>query len=521
MLLFCSVGHALETRIGELEFKEAGLVDAIRIISELSGDNIVATPGAAQAKVTLYLRNVTVGEAVETLCRVNNLWYRHDAKSDTWRIMTNAEYSQDLVIHRDESTRVFTLRNPNVELVADAIANLYGERVELSQSGASGSAEGNGDGGNDGEGGAANGGNGVAAGAADLKLTDRLSVDQLAAMRAGGAGNNLISATQLQRLSAQREPIFVTTVAEHNLVVVRSGDKEAMAGIADLVQQLDRPVPQVLLEMKILDVLVGDDFKSVFNFAVTGSSLSRDSTSPILLGNNASIGGSFVFEYLNDRLKANIEFLAQDNRVRVLSTPMVLASNNRPATLFVGEQRVLVTGYETAAVQNTGDNASIQNENVVPVTALEEIGNSIEITPYINADNTITLELKQESSTVKNAAASIAVVSGAQVLQLPMDTVTTARLEGTVIAKDEHTIAVGGLVRETKSDQEQSVPGLASLPLLGKLFRSVKQVSERSELILMITPHLINASDETPTNTSVFDVEGGELSLMCGELCRF
>ncbi len=516
LLFFAGPGHALESRIGEVEFKEASLIDAIRIISELSGDNIVATPDAASAKVTLYLRDVSVGEAIETLCRVHNLWYRHDAKSRTWRIMTNAEYSQDLVVHRDEATRVFNLRNPNVQLVADAIANLYGERVQLSESGGGGAgADSNSNRQQDSSSEQSSGSN------ADLKVADKLSVDQLAAMAVAGSGNNLVSATQLQRLSAQREPIFVTTVAEHNLVVIRTGDKEAMDSIAELVQELDRSVPQVLLEMKILDVLVGDDFKSVFNFAVTGSKLSGDSTSPILLGNNASIGGGFVFEYLNDRLKANIEFLSQDNRVRVLSTPMVLAANNRPATLFVGEQRVLVTGYETATVENSGDNSTIRNENVVPVTELEEIGNSIEITPYINADNTVTLKLKQESSTVKNAAASIAVVSGAQVLQLPMDTVSTARLEGIVIAKDEHTIAVGGLVRETQSDQETRVPGLAGLPLIGSLFRSVKKINERSELILMITPHLVSSVRQEDAQTASADVVGMNASLQCGDLCRF
>lgn len=327
----------------------------------------------------------------------------------------------------------------------------------------------------------------------------------------------MLNAPDVQKLSAQQEYIYVTTVPEHNLLVVRTSDLYALQDIESLVASLDRQVPQVLLEMKILDVLVGDDFSSVFNFGITSPSLTGDSTNPVLLGNNALINGSFVFEFLNDRLRANIEFFEQNNRVKIQSTPMVLASNNRPAKLFVGEERVIVTGYETTEISNSGDNVSVTTANIVPQTETKSIGNVIEITPYINSDNTITLSLKQENSAVREGGASIAVVSGGQVLQLPMDTIRNATLEGTIIAKNNLTIAVGGLVRETRSDFERRVPGLSDVPGLGRAFTSTKESSERSELILMITPRLI----ETNHNALLAkQTEVMEEALRCGSLCR-
>lgn len=514
-------GTALQ-RIDRLELKEAKVVDGVRMIAELYGVNIVVTQKAGQKQVTFYLRDVEVQEAIETLCKITGLWYRRDPVSGTYRIMEIEEYNRDLVVHRNEKTQVFTLRNPNVDLVAEAIANLYGKRVRLSHSGRvsslANSQNNEGDDSRSGrreEGGARR--NETPEDAVTLTVDANLSVDQLAALGSTGAGGNQVSATRLQQLSTQQEPIFVTVVAEHNLVVVRTGDNQALSSIASLVSSLDRQVPQVLLEMKVIDILVGDDFDSVFNFAITDSKLTGDSPNPILLGNNARINGNFVFEFLNDRLKANIEFFERNNRVRVQSTPMVLASNNRPARLFVGEQRVLVTGYETTQIENNGDDVIVNNENIVPQTEVQEVGNTIEITPYINADDTITLVLKQENSTVNGGGATISVVSNGRVLQLPMDTVNTARLEGTVIAKDDFTIAVGGLVRTTVNDQQQRVPGFSDVPGLGKLFTATHQQDERSELILMITPHIIDTTAQQPKQAKL---RADQATLQCGRRCR-
>lgn len=530
-----STAQAHKKPLAELEFKDAKLMDAIRIISELSGSNIVATPAASETNVTIFLRNVTVHTAIETICRVNNLWYRRNAKTRTYRIMTNEEYSQDLVIHRNDKSRVFTLRNPNIDLVADAIANLYGSRVKRSESGETSTLNSDSASNTDSESTESTNSSTTTSttSTTDDTIEKALSIDQISAFQLIGKGNNIVTARQLQDITDQKEPIYVTVVAEHNLVIVRTGDALAMESVAALIDELDRPIPQVLLEMKVMDVLVGDDFKSVFNFEVIESKLSGDSTNPILFGNNGLIGGGFVFEYLNDRLKANIEFLEQDRRINVLSTPMVLATNNRPAKLFVGEEQVVVVGYGTVIVENTGDDVTIRNENIVPTTSIKEIGNTIEITPYINADKTITLTLKQESSSLKSGGGKITVVSSGRPLTLPIDTINTARLEGTVIAKDGLTIAIGGLVRETKSTQESKVPWLSDIPLIGTLFTSTQDVDERSELILMITPHVMIIPDdytEKYAHQNMSKLEGASLlnpssvsqtqAYRCLEQCR-
>lgn len=508
--------HPEETKLAELEFKDASLTDAIRIIAELSGHNIVATPSARDTKVTVFLRDITVNEAIKTICKVSNLWFRRDPKTHSYRIMTNTEYSQDLIIHSDDETRVFTVRNPNIQLIADSIANLYGERVQRSDSGEGVAGDKDDDEEDEDKGAAAE------EKSETINLKDSLSIDQLSVLDIRGNASNSVSAGALQAVSNHAETIYVTVVAEHNLVVVRTGDRQALKSIAQLIKQLDRPVPQVLLEMKVMDVLIGDDFNSVFNFSLTDSGLTGNSTNPISLGNAPLINGSLAFEFLDNSLQANIEFLQEEKRIKILSTPMVMAANNRPAKLFVGDQQVMVTGYTSEVTTVNGDDLLLSANNIVPTTSVKEIGNTITITPYINADNTITLTLNQESSTIKNAAVSIAVVAEGQVLNLPLDTITTANLKGTVIAKDGLTVAVGGLVRETRSQQESKVPWLADIPYLGWLFTSVQYVTQRSELILMITPHVMSdpgapAVVSLPTEPMVAPAA----QYRCFDLCQY
>ena len=510
----------------EIEFKGAEIIDAMRIISELSDVNIVVTPEARNNNVTLFLRNISVKQAIETICRVNNLWYRKEANTNTYRIMTNDEYSKDLIIHRDEATQVFTLNNLNVGLAADAIANLYGARVKRSSSGEQFSA------GQSISGGAVNSSssNTATSGDGTDRLQGKLSIDQLSVLETSGASGNLIAAEQVQRVFNQQEAIYVTVASEHNLVIVRTGDNKALLEIAKLIKQLDRPVPQVLLEMKILDVIVDDDFSSVFNFEVMSGSLQGDSNRPMLLGNNPMPNsGSYIFEYMNSYLKANIELLERNNRANVLSTPIILASNNRPSKLFVGEQQLIVSGYvATEAQETTTDGVvTVTSGNIVPTTSIEEVGNTIEITPFINMkDGTVTLNLSQQSSSVRAGGAKISIVtSRGEVKVLGVDTINSAILEGTIIVKNNNTIAVGGLIRETQSDDERSVPGLSDLPGLGKFFTSKVKKSQRTELILLITPRVLNLPEDGEFNKAQFEKEGMQLSveqisIQCASLCQ-
>ena len=106
--------------------------EVIESISETSGLNIVATAEAAEAKVTMTLRNVRVIDAIEIMAKITGLWYREEEATETIRLMTTEEYQEDLIVFRNDTTRVFTLLHPNALSIAQTIRSLYGPRVVLS-----------------------------------------------------------------------------------------------------------------------------------------------------------------------------------------------------------------------------------------------------------------------------------------------------------------------------------------------------------------------------------------------------
>ncbi|WP_171694892.1 type II secretion system protein GspD [Methylomonas sp. ZR1] len=548
----CAAAKSLE--IQELEFKNSQVSDIIRVLSEDANVNIVATPEAGKKNVTIFLKKVSLEEAIRSICRISDLWYRQDnGDAGTFRLMTKEEYSKDLVMGQDDNVRVFQLRNPNVMAVAMAIESLYGNRVRVSYGNAmmlSGMGGMNGRGGNNrgggfgnnrgmgntgfgggmggfgsmgggfggfqgGFGGSSSGnmyggrnnrfsggmGNQGAAGGryGNLQQGFReevpkdLSVEQLAEL---GADGKRVDPGELSEVSGINKVIYVTINAEHNQLIVKTSDNAILKSISSLVEQLDKPQNQVMLEMKIIDVKVGEDFSSLFNFEIKNTKIQGDSLNPLIMGGAAAMtgGGSFVYEFLSDKIKANIEFLEKNNRVNVVSNPMLVASNHRPANLFVGEERIMVRGYSIDNIDNLNTTRTI----TTPETELEEIGTTLEVTPHINADGTIHIQLRQENSTLNEGAASIPVTNNTsgEVVDLPVDTITTARMEGEIFARHGYTVAVGGLIRDSFSRNRRKVPYLADIPVLGNVFRQTVDSDSKSEMVLLITPYVLNQGND-------------------------
>ncbi|MFH0943742.1 MAG: type II secretory pathway, component PulD [Planctomycetota bacterium] len=546
-------------RLHRIEFRDARVVDAIRLISEISGLNVASTAEAGEKQVTLLLQNVEAGQAVETLCKVSGLWYRRDDATRTFRIMSTSQFQQDLVVYRQSETHVFTLQHPNAVAVAMSIRDLYGERVQLSlgigndeldqMDGAASSALGGGAGAQGGysrggfdyqagrfarstasynqggyrggssySGGGMRSGNGRRQGDRDSEnlLDEELTADQLSLLQDRSEGGEIASVSDLAGISRHDPTIYITVNRQHNLIVVRTADSDAMDEIAHLMVELDRPTPQVLLEMKILELSLGDTFHSVFDYEILGGTetagppdsqpanplLPGAATSPknvLGIGNYPLEGGTLVYQFLSDKIRARIQLLAGDNRLDILATPIVLASNNRPARMFVGEERVLTTGVNVDVV--TPDNGPT-TAFVEPITEVRDVGNTLIVVPKINADRTVTLFISQDSSSVQSNGATIPVANaGGGISQFSIDTVNTATLQATVVAKDGMTLAIGGLIRESLLESVDKTPLLGDIPFIGFLFRREVWERRRTELVLLIKPRVLFTPTEAEEAT--------------------
>ena len=527
------LGKDNTSKITEVEFTDSQISDVVRTLSELSKQNIIATPEAANRSVTIHLKNVSILDAVKSISRISDLWDRYDEDTDTYRLMTREQYSKDLIVRESENIEIFRLLNANVLIIAQAIEDLFGQRVVLSYGlPPASNSFGGGSGGNQIGGGnrgssfgSVRGGNrsvrnssrGIRSGGSrggvgrfgQGNLTqsgaqldsDELTVDQVEqlAQAIEQSGQRNVSQEALQQATIQSQPIYVTVNNEHNMLIVRSDDKSVLAGIEQLIDKMDIPVPQVMLEMRILSVLLGEDFDSIFNFEIRESLPGgNDADTPLRLGNNALLNsGTFVYQFLNDRLRMNLQFLEENNRVRVLSNPMVVASNHRQAELFVGEETLLTEGFDFfPAIVDNG--VVVQPAYVQAIVTREDIGITLRITPRINGDDTVELFIEQENSTVNPGGGVIPVTDGEGTVQnLPVDTVDTARLTGTVMARDGLTVAVGGLIRTSTNKNERKVPILSEIPIIGRVFRSTREREEETETVLLITPRLMNTPEDS------------------------
>jgi type II secretory pathway component GspD/PulD (secretin) len=470
-----------------------------------------------------------------------------------------------LVIYRDDVIKVFNILHPNPVIVATAIRDLYGNRVRLTLGveddttmgnfGAAGavSATTRNVGGNTtglnasrranrqqnssrgGSGGSEEQNEGI------VEITEKLSSEQLSKLdsKMTEKGNEgTLSAESLKGFSQSEQPIYLTVNREHNLIIVRTSDTLAVKDIGDLIKNMDRPTPQVLLEMKILSLEIGDKYRQSFDIDYVPSSATvfgpptNQNKSPLFdvapidvtttntvggttttqtgvvtsgfrnvlgLGNFALEGGTFVYQFMNDKIRARIQLLQEDNKINTLSSPILLATNNKPARVFVGTEQVITTGFD--AVAGTTNGVVAGAPAVIPVTEIRNIGNTLQIMPKINSDKTITLLIQQDSSSLRRAASSIPVPVGNTVTSFNVDSVQTSNIQGTVVAKDGLTIAIGGLIDHSTSNTEQKVPLLGDIPLLGELFKRKTEDKSKRELILLITPHIITAPAEAENVT--------------------
>ncbi len=168
-------------------------------------------------------------------------------------------------------------------------------------------------------------------------------------------------------------------------------------------------------------------------------------------------------------LDATIEALERENRATLISSPRITTVNNRKAKILVGKEVPLI-------VLDIAGN---------PTTELKKVGISLEVTPYINSENRITMDLKPEVSDLSSQAT----VQGGIVF-------TTTLADTRVMVNDGETAVIGGLIRTSETKFTQGIPILRSLPLIGALFRSSDTRKENRELLIFVSPKVVEGMAE-------------------------
>ncbi len=274
----------------------------------------------------------------------------------------------------------------------------------------------------------------------------------------------------------------LTIIADelNNALIIRATDQEYRE-ILDLVHRMDVMPPQVLIEATIAEVRLEDglDFGVRWYFENAGSNeTSSLQFSDSTTGSTAPVFPGFNYAFSGTDLTATLSALRSITDVTVLSAPSIMVQNNQMAHLQVGDEVPIVTQTATSVAE--------ANAPIVSTVELRETGVILQVTPRINASGMVVLSVNQEVSSVRPTTTS------------GIDSPTIQKLEfsSTVSVRSSNTIALGGLIRETTSDNESRAPLLGDIPGVGNLFRNRAMSSQRSEVIIFLTPLIIWTDDD-------------------------
>jgi len=255
--------------------------------------------------------------------------------------------------------------------------------------------------------------------------------------------------------------------------------------IATIIQELDQPPPQVLIQVLLAEVTLNDstDFGIDWNFTHLFDK------NNVRVGTNfgmqaAAAGTGFGVSVTGGDISAFLRALEAQGRVEVLSRPQVLASDNQHAVINVGQRVPFITNSQITQYGST-----------INTVMYQQVGIILDVTARINPDGFVKLEVKPEVSSLSKS-------SDVQIVpNVPAVVIDNRTAETTVTVQDGHTIVIGGLITTTDDKTENKVPFFGDIPILGYLFKSTSVKKNRRELLIILTPTVLRNVEEADTLT--------------------
>ncbi len=321
------------------------------------------------------------------------------------------------------------------------------------------------------------------------------------------SGVSTPTAAGAQGAGATRSTSNVVVDTATNTILFRATGED-YTDMIRLLRELDRPTRQVLIEVTVAEVTLDDTTKvgvdwifkaanrsglhvtslggntgvtgstSSSSTSGTGSSTSSSSTTPSGLNSGTTLGqiSGFVFGQLDGTGNARVVLsaLAELTKTNVLSTPQILTRNGETATLKVGDEVPVTTGSQTTSSGSTQT-----------TTQYRSTGTLLRIKPVIHSADQVDIDISQENSVAK---------AGATPSSNP--TVSTRALDTKLTLRHGETYVMGGLISNNSSNADSGIPFLKDIPILGYAFKSNTKTLNRTELIVLITPYIINDASE-------------------------
>jgi len=407
-----------------LQIQDAEIMQVLDMLGELSGMNILASQGVT-GTITANLKNVTPLQALDAILRSRDL--TSEKEGEFIYVMTPAQLEQKKKSNRKVVTKLYTPFYVSAKELQQLITPILTENIGI------------------------------------VSLTTPSEVG----------------------ISPDETSAGGDSFAQNDSILVRDYP-EILEEVDRLLETMDVPPLQVVIEAMILNVTLNDDMRFGVNFAM----LSGNNKNLLVDGNgqvlNSSSGfpgsgsssivpptGQFVadlaglkYGFLHGDISGFIEALEDITETNLIASPQLRALNKQKAELIIGDR----ISYSTVTQNGT---TSIQNVNFL------DSGIVLNLRPFITPDGQIRMEIHPERS-------SATINSSTNLPDLKTTEVTT-----NVMVRDGNTVVIGGLIEERVSDTKNQVPLLGAIPVIGNAFRHQREITTRSELIVLITPRIV------------------------------
>jgi len=325
--------------------------------------------------------------------------------------------------------------------------------------------------------------------AAFESFSDRKSGDDDAAGAATSASGGSLPRGAFQN-------VRITADAANNAIVVYSNQEDYRV-VERALRDIDRPRLQVAIEATVAEVTLTDDLQYGIQYFLTSKDvgLGNDKGSVGLLGAAQSAAQSALLSRVTPGLnvllgseafpRVILNALATITDVKVLSSPSVVALDNQPALLQVGDEIPVTTSTATLLANSSTP--------VVNTIEMRNTGVILKVLPHVNANGSIQLEIDQEISNVVNPDQ-----------QTLTPTISQRRVHSTVAVTSGQTVLLAGLISEREQQSRSGIPGLRDIRFLGALFGNTNGTKQRSEIIIFIKTRLVRNSMDASAVTEEF-----------------
>ena len=314
-------------------------------------------------------------------------------------------------------------------------------------------------------------------------------------------------AQQAARARASKSELSIIADTATNSLVI-TGTPEEYAALAMVIDKLDIPRDQVLVEVLIAEVTLtkGLDLGVEWRIAgtdnedaagIVGTSFGDLDTTLVQFPSTPSglvagaVGEALTFNIGGEDITFNsfaavIRALEADTDVNILSTPTIVTVDNKEAEIIVGQNVPYVTGQKFDA-----------NNNPIFTFEYRDVGITVRLTPQINKNRIVKLDVFAKLEAL--------VSSTTEATDELAPTTLKRQAQTTLVVDDGNTVVLGGLIRDDEVLSKRQVPILGDIPIIGALFRSQGTVTEKTNLLIFLTPHIIaSAKDMKDVSTSTF-----------------